>query len=261
MQSMRLIVLALALLSGASAFVPSSPGAATSAKPKTVTEARPSYDGESNAFYFFGDASTYVEGASKTMEGSSKPFGYFDPLNLGDVDSVTLAWYRHAEIKHCRVAMAAFVGFIVHSNGITFGDTLLSPSEGVKFSDLKGSALDIWDACPLAGKYQIIAFIGLLEACSETISPHYLRGGKPGDIKIGKYPLAPSAAWMKGGEEAKATKRIMELNNGRLAMIGIMGFVYASTVKGSVPALDFLYDADYAGGLPYAPFATSYHLF
>jgi len=47
---------------------------------------------ESNAFYFFGDASTYVEGASKTMEGSSKPFGYFDPFNLGDVDSVTLAW-------------------------------------------------------------------------------------------------------------------------------------------------------------------------
>ena len=163
-------------------------------------------------------------------------------------------------------------------------------SEGVKFSDLKGSALDIWDACPLAGKYQIIAFIGLLEvslrcsrvvtchvapakhrlfgferedrlpggivgdvgkrsgsthhpcvgigkravslndwltrgsrscvlahhvdvkACSETISPHYLRGGKPGDIKIGKYPLAPSAAWMKGGEEAKATKRIMEVS-------------------------------------------------
>ena len=30
--------------------------------------------------------------------------------------------------------------------------------------------------------------------------------------------------------------------------------------KGSVPALDFLYDADYAGGLPYAPFATSYHV-
>jgi len=51
----------------------------------------------------------------------------------------------------------------------------------------------------------------------------------------------------------------MELNNGRLAQIGIMGFLAADKVPGSVPALNGLaqpYDGDVM-----APFTAHYHLF
>jgi hypothetical protein len=47
---------------------------------------------------------------------------YYDPLNLADQDfwgkgnEATIAWLRQSEIKHGRIAMFAFVGYIVQSN-------------------------------------------------------------------------------------------------------------------------------------------------
>merc|ERR1719482_1174700 len=47
--------------------------------------------------------------------------GFWDPLGIVDgADPETIGWFRHAEIKHGRVAMAGFVGFCVQANGIHF---------------------------------------------------------------------------------------------------------------------------------------------
>ena len=59
---------------------------------------------------------------------------FFDPIGLADAtfyggeasawkgfessNEASIAWLRHAEIKHGRVAMFAFVGYIVHANGV-----------------------------------------------------------------------------------------------------------------------------------------------
>ena len=47
-------------------------------------------------------------------------------------------------------------------------------------------------------------------------------------------------------EEQKARGRLVELNNGRLAMIGLFGFVAEAQVPGSVPFLKGVI-APYAG--------------
>ena len=89
-----------------------------------------------------------------------------------------------------------------------------------------------------------------------------VRGGKPGYFPTfkeiphpGVLPLwDPAKLTRKLTEEQKANKLVMEVNNGRLAMIGIFGLISAS--KGLiVPGLDSLglpqYDGMYMG-----PFAS-----
>lgn len=111
--------------------------------------------------------------------------GYFDPMGLGTADfwsqgnEATYAFLRHAEIKHGRVAMAAFVGYCVQSNGIHFPFPMTL--DGLMPYD--GTPPEQWDAMPFAGKCQIILFIGFLEWWGEFGGVHYMRGGVPG-----KYP-------------------------------------------------------------------------
>ena len=114
--------------------------------------------------------------------------GFYDPLGLADAvidgdNEAAIGWLRHAEIKHGRVAMAAFVGYIVQSNGINFPwSTTLS---GMTYSDIAaaGSPPAQWDAVPTNAKWQIFFLIAGLELWSEcAMDKHYMKGGKPGDF-------------------------------------------------------------------------------
>ena len=73
--------------------------------------------------------------------------------------------------------MAAFVGYIVQSNGIHFPWPMTF--DGTPFPFEAGSPPEQWDALPFASKVQIILFIGFLEWYSELYGngePHYTKG-------------------------------------------------------------------------------------
>lgn len=193
---------------------------------------------------------------------------FWDPLGLCDAgfwgfsEEQTIGWLRHAEIKHGRVAMAAFVGYVVQSNFV-FPWALNTYGGKMPGTDL--SPPEQWDAIGMAAQVQIIGFVGFLEWYSELSDngngPHYTKGGKPGqyptfdniphDVPFNLYD--PFKFSKDRSEEAKARGLNVEINNGRLAMIGIMGFLAEQAVPGSVPILSGLVKP-YAGEVM-APFA------
>ncbi|KAH8071436.1 chlorophyll A-B binding protein [Aureococcus anophagefferens] len=224
---MKSAILALAI-SGASAYVApqtkvsGSALAATKDEVVALAEANPDFLGQAIGFW--------------------DPLGALDTNFWGLGNEGTIGYLRHAEIKHGRVAMAAFLGYLAGST-------------------------ELWDAIPLYGKLQIIVLVGMLESYGEILDPHYTNGGLPGyypPIK-GKRPelvfnlFDPFGFFEQDSPEKKARGRLAEINNGRLAMLGIFSILSEAGAPGSVPALQGLIPA-YDGNVM-IPFSGDFSIF
>jgi len=188
--------------------------------------------------------------AADGLEGAAHETGFkvWDPLGLADLGSpATLAWFRHAELKHCRVSMAAFTGWLVATgnqlavskgqDGIHFPG-LCSFSEGVSFADIAaaGGPMEQWAAVPAEGKFQILLAIGIIEHQSEwKLKPHYMAGGTPGDLKGLKNFWDPAGLTSKMDATKLERQRLSELKNGRAAMLGLVGCLVANNLPGAIP--------------------------
>jgi len=160
----------------------------------------------------------------------------WDPLGLSKIGSdETLAWFRHSEIKHGRVAMAAFVGWWAVGAGLRLPGDL---AYGTEFSSLPSKGLEAWDAVPGWGKAQMLMFAGLIEFHDELFysrrGTHYMRGGVPGKNMVPGL-FDPAGASKSRSEADLARGRDSEIKNGRLAMIGVAGLYAAASIEGSVP--------------------------
>merc|ERR1712087_311343 len=78
------------------------------------------------------------------------------------------------------------------------------------------------DAIPGAGLAQIVAFVGFLEL---AVMKDAANGAEPGEF-VGDFRNgALDFGWDTFDEETKLSKRAIELNNGRAAMMGILGLM------------------------------------
>jgi len=156
--------------------------------------------------------------------GATRPLGVWDPQGFIEKEPEKFARRRAVERKHGRIAMVAVVGLLTHEAGIEIPG-YLSKTENIKFSDVRDGIYGILDVPPL-GIAQIIIFIGLIET---VVWDGFNYSGDYGTGYFGKS--------LEG--EEKVAKLNIELNNGRAAMMGILGAYADEVISGTTIAQKF----------------------
>ncbi|KAL1519699.1 hypothetical protein AB1Y20_023209 [Prymnesium parvum] len=172
-----------------------------------------------------------VHMAASDMVGVSVETGgkVWDPLKLSEkMDEGNLKLMRAAELKHGRVAMLANVGWAWTATGTHF-EGMISSSQKLSFAEIAAASDPIAAAAkvPAAGIWQMIFAIGALEVFWENKYPAAELAGNFGVPAVTTDP------------EKLYQLELMELKNGRLAMIGIMSYACAVSIPGSVPFYPF----------------------
>ncbi|CAM9638762.1 unnamed protein product [Discosporangium mesarthrocarpum] len=164
-----------------------------------------------------------------TLPGTPFPDGaVWDPLGFSTKnDPETIKKFREAELKHGRVAMLAAVGILVAESfhPLFLGPDYIGPAVD-HFQEITARFPAFWVAATTG-----IAFIeyqaitqgwGEVDSTTGTgnLKPEYT----PGDLGFDPLGLNPE------DPEALKTMQTKELNNGRLAMIGVAGMLVQELV-------------------------------
>lgn len=151
--------------------------------------------------------------------GVQKPLGFFDPLGmLKDASQERFDRLRYVEIKHGRICQLAFLGNIVTRAGVHLPGDL---SHGHPFDSYPPGLAGMFgpDRIPGIGLVQIVLFVGMLElAVMKDITG---TGEFVGDFRNDYIDFG----WDTFSADVKLQKRAIELNNGRAAMMGILGLM------------------------------------
>ena len=149
--------------------------------------------------------------------GAQAPAGFWDPIGISDnISPEQFQRYREVEQKHGRIAMIATIGYVVPEKFGTFGDIKLGGD--VKFSDVPNGVQALFKI-PAVGLLQILLLIGILETQFPNVN---------GDYGTGYFGQSLE-------EPLKSRKLAIELANGRLAMLAIMGLLAQDVVTGGHP--------------------------
>ena len=164
------------------------------------------------------------------LPGDLAPTGFFDPLGLSNgKDAATLKQWRDSEIKHGRICMLAAVGLLLQER---LANPIGIDGPAIRHLDL----LD--DKFPEFGEVFILlcAFIEGWTIVNKWEPKSVTKGLKraarlaedaePGDLNwdpLGWYPSDPTE------QNIIKTK---EIQNGRLAMLGVAGIVAQELIDG-----------------------------
>jgi len=146
--------------------------------------------------------------------GATAPHGYFDPLGLTrDGDKEKFERLREVEIRHGRVSMLAITGWLVTAAGIRLPGMQDMPFGFKAIYDVMDLPREVRGTLPLT--LASVWFLTLVMK-DEAGTADF-----PGDYRNGLIDFG----WDKQTDEWKRSKRAIEVNNGRGAMMGILGIM------------------------------------
>merc|ERR1711988_1155407 len=173
-------------------------------------------------------AKSTVTMAYETELGAIRPLGFWDPLRLVEnADQEKFDRLRFTEIKHGRISMLAVVGYLVTASGIRWAG-FVDLEHTTKFADIPGG-FAAFSALPSGYLGGLILFLGGVDfhmARDYSGNPEF-----PGDIRNGLQHLPENCRsgglqlWDNFSPQEKLSKRSIELNNGRAAMMGILALM------------------------------------
>uniref|UniRef100_UPI003CDF86E9 Light harvesting protein n=1 Tax=Chrysotila roscoffensis TaxID=418908 RepID=UPI003CDF86E9 len=156
--------------------------------------------------------------------GTTRPLGVFDPLKLMEKNPGKYRRFQEMEIKHGRIAMLATLHVFITGAGYKWpGYCSYLSFPPLKFEDIPAGTLASWAALPQAGWAQIVAVVAILDNSLFAQDPNR----EPGDV-AGDLP------WVRYDDpKVKEYKLNIERNNGRAAMMGIIGMMTHEYLTGN----------------------------
>jgi hypothetical protein len=249
---MKLAILS-SVVGAACAFAPSS--SIRSGATSTILRSSPSEEGETTIGSIAEDGVVEINGWNPDetkpcygLPGAVAPTGYFDPIGFCQTGNTLndVKRYREAEVQHGRVAMLASVGYLggefisgpFNINGPANDQLQQMPTPAFALLTVAIAAAELKRANigwvePDLGKWTKTLF---------TLRENYY----PGDLGFDPLGLKPKDA------KGFAIRQTKELQNGRLAMLGVAGMCAQELVnhKTIFETIDF-YQKVYSGIDPY----------
>jgi len=160
--------------------------------------------------------------------GSQAPLDFWDPLNFLEGNEEKFDRYRYVELKHGRIAMLAFLGEVVTRAGIHLPGSI--DYSGTSFDSIPNGWAAV-SSIPKEGFLQLFVFVGFLELfIMKDITG---TGEFPGDFRNDSLDYG----WDTFDEEEQMSKRMIELSNGRAAMIGSVLILVFDQLHLNVPLI------------------------
>eukprot|EP00551_Chaetoceros_affinis_P001367 CAMPEP_0203635100 /NCGR_PEP_ID=MMETSP0088-20131115/1913_1 /ASSEMBLY_ACC=CAM_ASM_001087 /TAXON_ID=426623 /ORGANISM="Chaetoceros affinis, Strain CCMP159" /LENGTH=245 /DNA_ID=CAMNT_0050488881 /DNA_START=32 /DNA_END=769 /DNA_ORIENTATION=- len=145
--------------------------------------------------------------------------GFIQPPAWEQKTLPTLYWMREAELKHARVCMLAWFGWLATDGA--FGITLRFPGEIYSVASIP-TAYEAHDVLVGQGCMGFLLLaVGFVEFCTGAVLVEVAKGEN--DRAAGDFGLDPLNFLKDKSQEEKDRMALRELANGRLAMLAFAG--------------------------------------